>query len=96
MAVAWTGWLLRRGVWQAIASAATLGECGRAVDAELRRRGLRVPNRAICLTAHGSPPLDRPAQATAGKRNALGVHHEAQTAKATLDRPGRPDAAGTL
>ncbi len=96
MAVAWTGWLLRRGQWQAIAQAETIGACAKAVDAELRRRGLRVPNRSVCLTGHGGPPLERPASATAGKRSALGVHHDAQTEKATLDRPGRPDAPRTL
>ncbi len=92
----WKGWLRRRGIWELLAEAATIGQCAKAVDAELRRRGLRVPNRAICLTAHGSPPVDRPAAATTRRKTVQGERHDAQTAKATLDRLDAQNAPRTL
>jgi hypothetical protein len=58
----WTGWHRGPGGrWHAIVEPSTLSECAHALEAELRRRGIRASNQDMCLTAHGGPPIVRPA-----------------------------------
>ncbi len=58
MTATWTGWIRQDGAWEPVATGETLSECGRAIDAEVRRRGLRPHNRDMAMTATGSPPTD--------------------------------------
>lgn len=54
----WYGWIRRAGHWERL-SGPTRGllAAGRAFDAELRRRGLRLANRDMVLTG-GEYPRD--------------------------------------
>ncbi len=56
MTAAWTGWLRQDDAWEPVATGETIGDAARALDVEVKRRGLKVHNRDLGLTSTGGAP----------------------------------------
>jgi hypothetical protein len=62
--IRWYGWLRRFGRWRRLTgSHSDMGTASKALDAEVRRMGVRCRSLDLALTTGGEPRLDRPAQA---------------------------------
>jgi hypothetical protein len=82
----WYGWLRRFGRWRRLTGPhADMGTASRALDAELRKMGVRCRSLDLALTMGGTPQLDRPTPAPETHQAVAGA---AIAAEAT-DR-GRP------
>jgi hypothetical protein len=63
----WYGWARVAGKWERLVGPTEgLDAAARALDDEVRRRGLVVRSRDVCLTTGALPPADRRRQ---GRRN---------------------------